>query len=126
MKRVVAALFLLAASVFIAVWSGIVFRAELNSLSASLNRLIDVSETASDEILKEETDNVMAEWEEASKILHSLVLHEGMDELEQNVTSLPLIIEHSNREIFRNKCIEAINQIKNLLNSEKLSAENIF
>lgn len=126
MKRVVAAFFLLAASVFIALWSGNVFRAELNSLTSSLNRLIDISETASDEILKEETDNVMAEWEKASKILHSLVLHEGMDELEQNVTSLPLIIEHSSREIFRTKCIEAINQIKNLLNSEKLSAENIF
>lgn len=126
MKRLVIALILLSAAVFIAVWSGIVFRSELNSLNDSIEHLIDVSQSSSDEILKEETSKVLSEWEKASSFLHSFVLHEGMDILEQNITSLPLLIEHSDRLTFRNKCIEAITQIENLLNSEKISIENIF
>ena len=126
MKRLVIALVLLSAAVFIAVWSGIVFRSELNSLNDSIEHLIDVSQSSSDEILKEETSKVLSEWGKASSFLHSFVLHEGMDILEQNITSLPLLIEHSDRLTFRNKCIEAITQIENLLNSEKISIENIF
>lgn len=126
MKRLVIALILFSAAVFIAVWSGIVFRSELNSLNDSIEHLIDVSQSSSDEIIKEETSKVLSEWEKASSFLHSFVLHEGMDILEQNITSLPLLIEHSDRLTFRNKCIEAITQIENLLNSEKISIENIF
>jgi hypothetical protein len=126
LKRLVIALFLLSAAVFIAVWSGIVFRSELNSLNDSIEHLIDVSQSSSDEILKEETSKVLSEWEKASSFLHSFVLHEGMDILEQNITSLPLLIEHSDRLTFRNKYIEAMTQIENLLNSEKISLENIF
>lgn len=126
MKRVAFALILLSAAIVIAVWSGTVFRNELDSLSASLERLVDISEAESNEILKDETEKVVAQWEKSSKILHSFVLHEGMDTVEQNITSLPLLLKHSDRLTFRNKCIEAINQIENLLNSEKISIENIL
>ena len=126
MKRLVIALVLLSSAVFIALWSGLIFRSELNSLNDSIEHLIDVSQSSSDEILKEETSKVLSEWGKASSFLHSFVLHEGMDILEQNITSLPLLIEHSDRLTFRNKCIEAITQIENLLNSEKISIENIF
>lgn len=126
MKRLVFALILLVSAVFISIWSGIIFRSELNSLNDSIEHLIDVSQKSSDEILEKETSKVLSEWEKASSFLHSFVLHEGMDILEQNITSLPLLIEHSDRLTFRNKCIEAITQIENLLNSEKISVENIF
>ena len=126
MKRLVIALVLLSSAVFIALWSGLIFRSDLKSLNDSIEHLIDVSQSSSDEILKEETSKVLSEWGKASSFLHSFVLHEGMDILEQNITSLPLLIEHSDRLTFRNKCIEAITQIENLLNSEKISIENIF
>ncbi len=126
MKRLVAAFVLLSSAVFIAVCSGVVFRAELNSLNGSIEHLIDVSQESSDEILKEETLKVLSEWDNASVFLHSFVLHEGMDIIEQNISSLPLLIEHSDRLTFRNKCIEAVTQIENLLNSENISIENIF
>lgn len=126
MKRLVVALVLLSSAVFIAVWSGLVFREKLDSLNDSIEYLVDVSQESSDDILRKETLKVLSEWEDASPFLHSFVLHEGMDILEQNITSLPLLIEHSDRLTFRNKCIDAITQIDNLLNSEKISVENIF
>lgn len=126
MKRVAAAVLLLASAISVAAWSGYVFRKEMSSLSDSLNELISCSESCSDSELSEKTDELLARWTASSRLLHSLVIHEGMDELERNITALPLIIEHSEREEFRLKCIEAVNQIKSLTLAEKLSLENIL
>lgn len=126
MKRVAAALLLLASAIAVAAWSGYIFRKEMDKLSASLNELVDCSETCSDAELAEKTDMLLSQWNSSSRLLHSLVIHEGMDELELNITALPLIIEHSEREEFRLKCIEAINQIQSLTLAEKLSLENIL
>ena len=79
-----------------------------------------------DEILKKETEEVVAAWYDSSAFLHSLVAHEGMDELEKSITSLPLLIEHSDREEFRNECIRAVNQINNLIDSERLNIGNVL
>ena len=49
-----------------------------------------------------------------------------MDELEKSITSLPLLIEHSDREEFRNECIRAVNQINNLIDSERLNIGNVL
>lgn len=126
MKRVAAASVLLLIAISTAAVTHFAFNSELEKLSASIEALIDCSETCSDEKLKAETEKVLAEWKHSSVLLHSLVVHEGMDELEQNLTSLPLIIAHSDRDEYRLKCIEAINQIENLINAEKLNLENIL
>ena len=126
MKRTAAAVLLLTAAVILSVWSGYAFKKEMNALLHSLEEIIDISETEPDKILTEKVDLLLGQWQESSVILHSLVMHEGMDELEEDITALPMIIKHSDRDEFRIKCIEAINQIKNLLNSEKIQIENIL
>ena len=126
MKRVAAAVFLLSAAVALSAWAGYVFKSEMNGLLSSLNSLIDTAQTDSDDELVKKTDEILVQWEKSSGILHSLVMHEGMDDVEENITALPLILEHSDREEFKSKCIEAVNQIKNLLNAEKLNLENIL
>lgn len=126
MKRVIAAVLLLGVAVGVSVWTNYVFESKMNSLASMLDIIIDCTETADDHELIEKTEKLIAQWHESSGILHSLVMHEGMDDVEENITALPHILEHSDREEFRNKCIEAINQIENLLNSEKLKLENIL
>ena len=122
MKRVAAAVVLLLLAVSTAAAAHFAFNSELTALSDS----IESAENCSDDELKEKTDEVLSEWKRSSALLHSLVVHEGMDELEQNLTSLPLIIAHSDRSEYKLKCIEAINQIENLINAEKLDIENIL
>ena len=126
MKRTAAAVILLSFAVFLSLWSGYVFRREMQSLLHSVEEIIECTETESDTVLNKKTGDLLSKWNKSSVILHSLVMHEGMDELEENITALPDIIEHSDRDEFRMKCIEAINQIKNLLNAEKISIENIL
>ena len=97
MKRVAAAVVLLLLAVSTAAAAHFAFNSELTALSDSIEMLIDCAENCSDDELKEKTDEVLAEWKHSSALLHSLVGHEGMDELEQNLTALPLIITHSDR-----------------------------
>ena len=126
MKRIIIALILLISAVSVSVWSNVSFEKNMESFSVALNNLISYSENADDEKLKEETREVVDAWYDSSPFLHSLVAHEGMDELEKSITSLPLLLEHSDREEFINECIKAVNQIENLIDSEKLNIGNIL
>ncbi len=126
MKRVIAALLLLSTAVALAVWSGITYQSKMSGLEKSLENLIVCAENSSHEEIKSQTKKLTAEWENSSELLHSLVVHEGMDDLEETITSLPLLLEHSTKEEFTNACIEAINLIKNLTESERLNIGNIL
>lgn len=126
MKRAAAAVVLFFAAVSLTVWSDYAFNKELDTVSESLNEIVEFAEYCSDELLKEKIDALLSQWEHSSVLLHSLILHEGMDQLEQNITALPLLAEYSDRNELQKSCIEAINQIKNLSEAEKLSVENIL
>ena len=126
MKRVAIAVVLLSVAVITSVWAGVIFKSEMNALLQSIQNVVDSAESDSDEVLSEKTEELIDLWNKSSGILHSLVMHEGMDDVEENITSLPLLLEHSDREEFKSKCIESINQIENLLNAEKLNFENIL
>ena len=126
MKRVLIAVLLLICAVSVSVWSNIVFKNKMEHFSHAVEKLIAYSEKSENEILKEETLKVVDEWYASSAFLHSLVAHEGMDELEKSITSLPLLLEHSDREEFRNECIKAVNQINNLIDSERLNIGNVL
>lgn len=126
MKRIVIALILLITAVSVSVWSNISFEKSMESFSVSLKELISYSENADNEKLEEETLKVVEAWRDSSAFLHSLVAHEGMDELEKSITSLPLLLKHSDREEFVNECIKAVNQIDNLIDSERLNVGNVL
>lgn len=126
MKRVIAALLLLVTAVSISVWSGITFKKEMDSLAASIKNLIVCSEKCSDKELEKETQKLVHMWNNSSELLHSLVVHEEMDKLEEAITSLPLILRYSEKTEFVNKCIEAVNIISNLTQAEKLNLGNVL
>ncbi len=126
MKRIIIAFFLLLSAVSVSVWSNFMFEKDMKKFSGLLENLIIYSEKSDDKTLTEETRKVVDAWYASSAFLHSLVAHEGMDELERSITSLPLLIEHSDREEFRNECIKAVNQIDNLVDSERLNIGNVL
>lgn len=126
MKKLAIAVAMLVAAVGIAVWSGITFNREMSSLTAALENLLEISEDCDDQTLDKETAKALAVWGEASKALHALVMHDAMNEVEQSITALPDILRHGGRDEFRIKCIEALSQIQNLVNAERLSWENVL
>ncbi len=126
MKRVVAAFLLLSTAVTLAVWSGITYQSKMGGLEKQLEDLVICAQNGSDDEIKSQTEKLTAEWKSSSELLHSLVVHAGMDDLEETITSLPLLLEHSTKEEFIKACIEAINLIENLTESERLNIGNIL
>ncbi len=126
MKRIAAAVVLLSIAVITSVWANVIFKNNMNTILQSLQNVMDSAESDSDEILSEKTDKLIALWNKSSGVLYSIVMHEGMDDVEESITALPLLLKHSDRKEFISKCIESINRIKNLLNAEKLNLENIL
>lgn len=126
MKRIIAAVLLLACAIGSSVWAEHAFKVRMEGLLTTLDTIIQCAETDTESELMLKTENLLLQWQKSSGVLHSLVMHDGMDDFEENITSLPLVLRYSDREEYKNKCIEAVNKIENLLNSEKLNFENIF
>lgn len=122
MKRVAAAIALLAVAAGLAVWSGYVFESRMNFFENELLLLIDAPE----EELAEQSQRVADLWEERADFLHTVFIHEGIDELERIITSLPMTLEYSGRDELILQCVEGINLIKNLKACEKLTVENVL
>ena len=78
MKKLAIAVAMLITAIGIAVWSGIIFKNEMAALSSSLEGLLDISESCDDEVLVEETEKTIAVWNDASKMLHALVMHDAI------------------------------------------------
>lgn len=126
MKRLIASLLLMISAVSATAFARKSFLDELNVLSDSIQNVMEVSENGSDSELIESVDILEKKWQKSGKILHILINHGEMDEAEQNITALKETINHTDRKELRIKCIEALNQLKNLRESEKISLENIL
>ena len=126
MRRLIAAIVLIAVAVAVTGWTSHLFNKEMNRFEKSLNELIDISDRCTDKTLAEQAEKIVLRWNETADMLRSIVLHNGIDELGRNISSLLQIIEHSDREEMKIKCIEAITLIKNLKDCEKISFENVL
>lgn len=126
MKRLIASFLLIISAVSATVYARRTFLKEIDSLSDSIQNVIEISENGSDSELNESIDILQKKWQSSGRTLHILVNHGEMDEAEQNITALKETVKHTDRTELRIKCIEALNQLKNLRESEKISLENIL
>lgn len=126
MKRLIASFLLIVSAVSATAYAKRVFNDEISALYELIQDVMEVSEKGSDSELSESIDILQKKWKKSGKALHILVNHGEMDEAEQNITALKETNSYTDRKELRLKCIEALNQLKNLLESEKISLENIL
>lgn len=126
MKRLLASLLLMISAVSATAYARKNFLDEIDKLSESIQNVIEISEKGTDSELMESIDILQRKWHSSGKILHILINHGEMDEAEQDITALKETVSYADRKELRLKCIEALNQLKNLRESEKISLENIF
>ena len=122
LKRVAAAIVLLTVAAGIALWSGYIFESRMNYFENQLSQLLVTSEMQ----LPMKTGEIVEEWNDHAGLLHSVFTHDGIDELEILIASLPMTLERSGSEEFYAKCVEGISIIKNLKSCEKLTLENVL
>lgn len=126
MKRLISAIVLLILSVSVSAWSAYTYKKHMIHYSHAISNLLAVCETEQKSDAVKEAETIVEQWHETDDLLHSLVVHEGMDELEEIITALPEIAKHSDIEELKINCIEAIEIIDNLLESEQISIGNVL
>ena len=71
-------------------------------------------------------ENVEKAWLGSKKILHILLVHRSMDEIEININSLGEYLGAGDRESLRQACTEALMQLENLRDAGRITIENIL
>jgi len=72
------------------------------------------------------TKEVSKEWSKVTSPMDTLLLHEGVEKIEMNLSKLAIYIEEDDRTGFYTTCKELKNQLSNLRKSEIPNIENII
>lgn len=126
MKRFVVAIVLLVFAISISVGSEIIFSKKTEVLIESMGELLHTVDTGDRKVIKEKLDTVMSNYERSEKILHVLLNHTSLDEIEININSLNEFLSADDMDSFRESCTQALRQLENLQGASKLTVENIF
>ncbi len=124
MKRFATALVLLALTLTLSIGAQLIFSKKTDELITDLNFLL----TAVDAGEGEERALEKAEdaWHGSKKILHILLVHRSMDEIEININSLREYLDSGDDEALRQACTEALKQLENLRDAGKITIENVL
>lgn len=124
MKRFAAALVLLAFTLTLSVGAQIMFFKKTEVLIESLDTLRAAIDRGEGE--KAALENTKSVWRNSKKLLHILLVHRAMDEIEININSLSEYLEAGDTEALREACTQALMQVENLRDAGRVTIENIF
>ena len=126
MKRVIIAVSMLAFAVTAAFVFTFMLTDNINSISADISHLGEVSKTATAYEISTETDKIINRWNKTQKFLKVISVHESLNAINQNILSLGDISANGNREQLYEKCREICAMLSVFSDDEKITAENIF
>ncbi len=126
MKRIIAAIVLLAVSVTFAFISNFCVLKKFNGVSESLYDLIGIADYAKKEEIKSESERIVSEWKKNEWMFHAFVTSDLINEAERSIEILPELAKHELTEEFKTHCITAYNYVHTIYESERISKENIF
>ena len=126
MKRFVIALIMLCLAVAISVSAEVIFFKRTDALIDSMNELLRAIDAGDEEKMSTELKTVKENWNRSKKILHVILIHRSMDEIEININSLEEFLKSKDFESLRQSCTEGLQQLENLQDASRLSIENIL
>ena len=124
MKRFVTALILLALTIAMSIGAQVMFSKKTDALIESLDSLLTAVDNGEGE--KQALDNTKETWQKSKRMLHILLVHRSMDEIEININSLEKYLEAGDEEALRESCTEALMQLENLRDAGRITIENVL
>lgn len=124
MKRFATALALLALTLTMSIGAQFIFSKKTGELITNLKSLLAAVDAGEGE--KQALDKAESEWKDSKKILHILLVHRSMDEIEININSLREYLDSGDDEALRQACTEALKQLENLRDAGKITIENVL
>jgi hypothetical protein len=124
MKRFATALVLLLLTLTLSIGAQLIFSKKTDELITGLEALLRAVDAGEGE--ERALENVEEAWRGSKKILHILLVHRSMDEIEININSLGEYLGAGDREALRQACTEALMQLENLRDAGRITIENIL
>ena len=124
MKRFATALVLLLLTLTLSIGAQLIFSKKTDELITGLEALLCAVDAGEGE--ERALENVEKAWLGSKKILHILLVHRSMDEIEININSLGEYLGAGDRESLRQSCTEALMQLENLRDAGRITIENIL
>ncbi len=124
MKRFATALVLLLLTLTLSIGAQLIFSKKTDELITGLEALLRAVDAGEGE--ERALENVEEAWRGSKKILHILLVHRSMDEIEININSLGEYLGAGDRESLRQACTEALMQLENLRDAGRITIENIL
>lgn len=124
MKRFATALVLLLLTLTLSIGAQLIFSKKTDELITGLEALLRAVDAGEGE--ERALENVEEAWRGSKKILHILLVHRSMDEIEININSLGEYLGTGDREALRQACTEALMQLENLRDAGRITIENIL
>lgn len=124
MKRFATALVLLALTLTLSIGAQFIFSKKTGELITSLDSLLSAVDAGEGE--EQALKKAEETWQSSKKILHILLVHRSMDEIEININSLREYLDSGDDEAMRQACTEALKQLENLRDAGKITIENVL
>lgn len=124
MKRFATALVLFLLTLTLSIGAQLIFSKKTDELITGLEALLRAVDAGEGE--ERALENVEEAWRGSKKILHILLVHRSMDEIEININSLGEYLGAGDREALRQACTEALMQLENLRDAGRITIENIL
>ena len=124
MKRFATALVLLLLTLTLSIGAQLIFSKKTDELITGLEALLRAVDAGEGE--ERALENVEEAWRGSKKILHILLVHRSMDEIEININRLGEYLGAGDREALRQACTEALMQLENLRDAGRITIENIL
>ncbi|NLB36689.1 MAG: DUF4363 family protein [Clostridiales bacterium] len=125
MKRLYVAAVLLIFSVSISFICYFVLKNHVDNLTTNLNQALEISVNGNGS-LPEKTKEIEEIWEDTSEIMHMLIIHTDLSELEVNLLSLTEYSKQKSNNLYNEACIRSIHNLEHIKESLIPDWGNIF
>ncbi len=115
-KRLYVAVSLLIFSVSVSFLCYFVLRNRVDNLVLHLNQALEISENGSDSLI-EKTKEIEEIWDGTSAIMHMLIIHTDLIELEVDLLSLSEFAQENSTDHYNEACISSIHNLQHIKES---------
>jgi len=116
MKRLYVAAALLIFSVSISFMCYFILRNRVDNLVLHLNQALEISENGGNSLI-EKTKEIEDVWNETSEIMHMLIIHTDLIELEVDLLSLSEFAQENSTDHYNEACISSIHNLQHIKES---------
>ena len=126
MSRIIIALVAIMSAVTISFVGFFAVKSTCDKLETELYEICETAKNNEKDVAVKKTDQLIMHWEESHGTIEAFVNHSETDKLEETIKNLPIYAQQGNMERLEQQADLAIDELRQIIRSEKPLISNIF